>query len=159
MNKAMNKTMNPEAPMNNGLARLILSVCLALPVIGFAADALPTLTPQSQNGVTYISGGIADGGQEKMLGMRKDYNLHLTFAMKKTGEYQADVAVHIQDAKGNKVLETVSPGPLFYAKLPAGKYKISATSNDKMLSKWARIGKKGSKVLYFYWENKDTTGQ
>jgi hypothetical protein len=74
---------------------------------------VPPLTPQSQNGITYVSCGIAEGGREKMQAMRKDYNLMLTFAMKKTGAYQADVSVNIVDAKGHQVPDAMSPGPFF----------------------------------------------
>ncbi|UUZ63619.1 carboxypeptidase regulatory-like domain-containing protein [Polaromonas sp. P1-6] len=97
----------------NGLALLLLSSSLLIPSIGFSAEAAMGLTPKTEDGITYVSGGIGAGQAQAMKNMRKDYNLQLTFAEKGTGEYLADIKVNLQDAMGKKVLETVSPGPLF----------------------------------------------
>ena len=115
----------------NRLALLLLSSSLLMPGIGFSGEALMEIAPTTENGITYVSGGIGEGQAQAMMGMRKDYNLQLTFAMKGTGEYLADVKVNIQDAKGKEILETVSSGPLFYAKLPQGRYKVTAEFNGK----------------------------
>lgn len=136
----------------NGIAILLLSSSMLMPGTGFAQDAAMGATPRMQDGIAFVTGGIGENDQNALKAMRKDYNLLLTFAVKKTGAYLADVKVNIQDAKGKKILETVSTGPLFYAKLPPGKYRITVASNERTLSKTTSIGKKGARDLYFYWE-------
>jgi len=42
--------------------------------------------------------------------------------------YVADVTISVADAQGREVLRVKSDGPLFYAKLPAGRYQVSATT-------------------------------
>lgn len=136
----------------NRLALLLLSSSLLMPGIGFSGEALMEIAPTTENGITYVSGGIGEGQAQAMMGMRKDYNLQLTFAIKGTGEYLADVKVNIQDAKGKEILETVSAGPLFYAKLPHGRYKVTAEFNGKPLAKSTNIKAGSARDLYFYWE-------
>lgn len=138
----------------NKLGMLLLSSSLLFSGSCLADDTAAGMTAMTQNGISYVSGGVGEAQQQTMKAMRKDYNLLLTFAIEKSGEYLADVKVHIQDAKGKKVLETVSPGPLFYAKLPQGKYRITAESQGTPLSKSTSIGETGTRDLYFYWKAK-----
>ena len=136
----------------NRLALLLLSSILLIPGIGFSAEALWGLRPRPRMESPIVSGGIGEGQAQAMKSMRKDYNLQLTFAMKGTGEYLADIKVNIQDAKDKKVLETVSPGPLFYAKLPQGKYKVTAEFHGKPLTQSTNVKRGSARDLYFYWE-------
>ncbi len=142
----------------NRLALILLSISLLAP--GISVAAAPTsdatleseLTPGSLNGINYVSGGIGESQQKSMQEIRKDYNLLLTFATKKTGEFEADVKVNIQSSTGKTIFEMDSVGPLFYVKLPPGKYRINAELNGKSLSQSASVAKTGSKQLAFYWE-------
>jgi hypothetical protein len=59
---------------------------------------------------------------------RYGYNVQLVFA-EQTGAFLADVNLHITDAAGNTVLDTVSEGPMFLAKLPPGQYRVAAQAN------------------------------
>ena len=136
------------------LGMWLLSSSLLFSGVCLADDTVAGVTAMTQNGISYVSGGIGEAQQQALKTMRKDYNLLLTFAIEKSGEYLADVKVSIQDAKGKKILETVSPGPLFYAKLPQGKYRITAESHETPLSKSTTIKKTGARDLYFYWEAK-----
>lgn len=135
------------------LTLLLMSSSLLLPGIAFSAGAAIGLTPKTENGITYVSGGIGAGQEKAMQDMRKDYNLQLTFALKGTGDYLADLKVNIQDAMGKKVLETMSPGPLFYAKLPQGKYQVTATFHGKSLTQSTDVEKGSARDLHFYWEH------
>lgn len=136
----------------NRLMLLLLSSILLSPGIGFSDDAVTEITPMTEGNISYVGGGIGAGQAQAMKNLRKDYNLLLTFALKGSGEYLADVNVNIQDAMGKKILETVSPGPLFYAKLPQGKYKITAEYRGKSLTRSTDIKKNSlARDLYFYW--------
>lgn len=130
----------------------LLSLCLLIPQTGFSADHVTGLEPGTEQGINFVSGGIGSGQAQAMKSMRKDYNLLMTFAAKGSGEYLADIKVQIQDEKGNMVLETVSPGPLFYVQLPPNQYRVVAEYYGTTLTKTTKTSNRGKKELYFYWE-------
>jgi hypothetical protein len=123
---------------------LALAACLATPAV--AAQ------PKEQNGVTYINGGVGTDEQNAMKALRADYNLRLTFATKQTGAYRSDVQLDIADARGASVLSVANTGPMFFAKLPAGTYKISASAEGKTFKRSVKLGN-GAKEMTLHWEN------
>jgi hypothetical protein len=126
-------------------AALALAVCLTSPVV-LAAQ------PKQQNGVSYINGGVGHDEQEAMRALRADYNLQLTFATKQTGAYRSDVQLDIADAKGASVLSVANAGPMFFAKLPTGTYRISASAEGKTFKRSVKLGN-GAKEMVLHWEN------
>jgi hypothetical protein len=90
--------------------------------------------------------------QNAMRALRADYNLQLTFATKQTGAYRSDVQLDIADAKGGNVLSVANTGPLFYAKLPPGTYRISAAAEGKTFKRTVRLGN-APKEMILHWEN------
>lgn len=104
-------------------------------------------------GIAYLSGGIGD--DDPVTKMAEDYNLHMVFATQGSGEYVADVKVLIADAKGKKILEADSPGPIFYAKLPSGSYRITAEYQGKSLRKSVAVKDRRLRDLYFHWPSAD----
>lgn len=80
----------------------------------------------------------------------KEYNLHLLFAIK-SGAYLADVKVTIQNAKGHTVLDAVSDGPWFYAKLAPGKYTVKADVDGKVQARTVTVGKGKSATADMVW--------
>jgi hypothetical protein len=135
-----------QRALANAALALALAVCLAP-----AAQAAPG-QPKEQNGVTYISGGVGMDEQNAMRALRADYNLQLTFATKQTGAYRSDVQLDIADAKGGNVLSVANTGPLFYAKLPPGTYRISAAAEGKTFKRTVRLGN-APKEMILHWEN------
>ena len=108
------------------LLALIFSASSALYVGTLSAeDAPPSPLIQTQNGISFMSGGVGEGQAAAMKAAAANYSLMLTFAAP-TGEYLADVRVLIQDSKGNIILDSVSAGPMFLAQLPAGQYRLTA---------------------------------
>lgn len=106
-------------------------------------------------GIAYLSGGI--GEDDPMLKASENYNLHMVFATQGSGEYLADIKVMIEDTKGRKILQTDSPGPIFYVKLPAGNYRVTAGHQGNSLRKQITVNDRGSRDLYFHWPNDETT--
>ena len=101
--------------------------------LSFAESGLVKQT--TATGIEYIYGGIGEGPQKSMQEIRKDYNFRLTFARPHSGAYLADVKVVLENTKSHeKTIDVVSGGPLFFAKLPEGKYKVVATfgGNEQM---------------------------
>jgi hypothetical protein len=135
-----------------GLIVLILSLfILSNSAVSFSAEApaLPLLI-KDYEGITYVSGGIGLDEREALSAMAKDYNLKIVFALKE-GNYLADASVLIKDAQGKTVLDAVSDGPWFYARLPAGHYAVTATIMEKSNTGNVQIKPAGQSVLHFYW--------
>lgn len=116
---------------------------------GPAAQTAIRLTPKSENGVTYLCGGIGAAEAAQMKREAANYNLMLTFAEASTGAYMANVNVDIDDAHGKPVLHTVCDAPIMLLNLPAaGSYKITAEVNGNAVSKTvnARPGRRRASV-------------
>jgi hypothetical protein len=127
-------------------AAFALAVCVTSPATVLAAQ------PKEQNGVTYINGGVGTDEQNAMQALKADYNLRLTFATKQTGAYRSDVQLDIADAKGGSVLSVANTGPMFFAKLPPGTYRISAAAEGKTFKRSVKLGT-GAKEMTLHWEN------
>jgi hypothetical protein len=82
--------------------------------------------------------------------MERNYDLKLIFATRE-GNYLSDVNVTIVDEQGRKVLETVSEGPWFYTKLPAGKYKVTAEARGKTHQQAVQVSPQKQTQLQFHW--------
>ena len=67
----------------------------------------------------------------------------------------------VRDAQGKEIFDADSDGPLFFAKLPAGTYRIQATGMGKTIEQTARIPSTGQSRLYFVWDEsaRNTTAQ
>lgn len=106
--------------------------------------------------IPHQSSGIGD--DDPLASMTGDFNLQLVFATQGSGEYLADVGVLIADAKGHTLLDETSAGPLFFVKLPAGSYRISADVNGTPLRKSVSVSDRKRQDLYFYWPREAIEG-
>ena len=134
------------------MQRALPIAALALALAVSLAPAISVAQPKEQNGVSYINGGVGTDEQNAMRALRADYNLQLTFATKKTGAYRSDVQLDITDAKGAGVLSVANTGPMFFARLPPGTYRISAAAEGKTFKRSVRLGN-GAKEMILHWEN------
>lgn len=123
-----------------------LAAGLAVPAAQAAAE------PQQQNGINYINGGVGQDEQSAMRALRADYNLLLTFATRQSGAFRSDVQLDIMDAKGTTLLSVPNTGPMFYAKLPAGTYRISAAAEGKTFKRTVKVGN-APREMTLHWEN------
>jgi len=137
--------------MHRALANAALPFTLALAVC-LISPAVAAAQPKEQNGATYINGGVGTDEQNAMQALRADYNLRLTFATKQTGAYRSDVQLDIADTKGASVLSVANTGPMFFAKLPPGTYRISAAAEGKTFKRTVKLGN-GAKEMTLHWEN------
>jgi hypothetical protein len=135
--------------MQGAFAKTALALTLA---VCLAPAATQAAQPKEQNGVSYINGGVGTDEQNAMRALKADYNLRLTFATKQTGAYRSDVQLDIADAKGASLLSVPNTGPMFFAKLPAGTYKISAAAEGKTFKRTVKLGN-GTKEMTLHWEN------
>lgn len=123
-------------------------------VVGAAqagAIAAPQDQPTQVRNVTFVSGGVDQDSQRRMRAVSSRYNLRLVFARQGSGAFFANVPVQILDFAGNAVLNTVSPGPCFYALVPPGRYTVIATHEGRTISRTADVTGYGGVEMDYYW--------
>lgn len=132
-------------------ASILVLVC-AVVCAGFAADPsdLP-IKAKSYGGIPYVSGGVGLDEREALTHMSPHYNLKLTFAVT-SGNYLGDVDIVIRDAGGKVVLESVSEGPWFLTKLPAGKYSVTVKVMGQTQQHSVQVSARGQSQLNFFWK-------
>jgi len=108
---------------------------------------------QTSGGISYVSGGVGTESIDRLTSMSREFNLKLVFAMK-SGEFVSGVRVVIADAKGKPLLETISEGPWFFTRLPAGHYQISATLAGKEIAQKTMIEVNTLRTVDFRWDPK-----
>jgi hypothetical protein len=111
---------------------------------------------QEDQGIRYVSGGVGEDERTEIEALASQFNLRLMFAKQDSGEYLSDVQVSIREERGGTILDARSEGPLFFAQLPAGDYRVEATPSgmpDRMpQSKTVHVGSSGQTRLDFYWK-------
>jgi hypothetical protein len=132
-------------PIEAWLAPALLISLLA------ATPAFADVTPQTTNGITYVSGGVGADEEAAMQQLRPQYRLRMLFAVQGGGDYLADVPVTIADPKGRTLLEATAQGPFFYANLPAGTYRVTATSDGRAITRTVTVPETGAVEERFYW--------
>ncbi len=132
------------------------AICIALTAVAARAnDNGPPFPTKRENGFVLLHGGVGVTERDAMEQVRPRYNLQLGFALRGSGAYLAVVTVVIQDAARpeRKLLEAVSDGPWFFAKLPAGSYRTTVTHGRTAQSAMVRVtAAVPAQVMYFYWQ-------
>lgn len=82
------------------------------------------LTERRTGNIVYITGGVGHAERGALDGMRSKYNFRLSNT-EASGAFVSYTHLSLTDAKGNSVLTTDSD-PIFFAKLPNGKYTLNA---------------------------------
>jgi hypothetical protein len=116
---------------------------------GQSSEQAPALQAQQQGNITFVSGGAGDEDRSALKQVESQYNMHLLFAAK-NGNYLANVAVTLSDARGNAVLDTIAEGPIFYAHVPPGRYRLTVSNQGQSQSRDINIGNGGMRQD-FYW--------
>ena len=62
------------------------------------------------------------------------------------------VQLDIMDAKGANLVTAANAGPMFFARLPAGTYRISAAAEGKTFKRTVKVGT-APKEIVLHWEN------
>ncbi|AJZ56599.1 hypothetical protein OI25_7129 [Paraburkholderia fungorum] len=119
------------------------------------AQSLPQ--PASQNGISYITGGVGEDEVQAFRAAAPGYNLRMTFASK-TGSYLSDIDVTITSGAGRSVLSVRTEGPFLFVRLPAGRYQIGAQTRHITETRKIQVPAHGGADLRFYWEDPDRHG-
>jgi hypothetical protein len=136
-----------------GIKNKFLAYGLAAILLGsgpLTASAQNDGVVQTQGNVSYVSGGVGTESLDRLNAIIGDFNLKLVFA-RVSGEYLSNVRVVIADAKARTILETTSEGPWLLAKLPAGKYRITATVEGKEQKRQITTGAIKLTTVDFRW--------
>jgi len=134
------------------------SIALGVAASGllFAAQAgaaqLPS--PHTEGPVTYVSGGIGMDQAKAIKTAAAQYPLELEFLRqaKPKDEYLADIKVQIKNSSDKTVLDVISDGPFLLARLPAGRYSVSADNNGKWEHRKVSVAENSHKRVVFEWK-------
>lgn len=136
---------------NLALAAAFIAMIAQAPLAAAAGMSMSSLPPaQTQNGITYVTGGIGQPESTAMRDAAGNYDLMLTFA-KANGAFLSDVTVDITDQHGNQVLSLVSD-PILLVDLPQGTYKVRASFGGTPKERTVTIGR-GHDRLAYTWPN------
>ena len=131
----------------------VSGLTLALNAIGATESHLPAA--QKAGEVTYIMGGVGQTEASAIKHVARYYPLELEFLQKAKpkDEYVADVQVRIKDAHHKMVLNVTANGPFLLAKMPDGKYTVSAERGHKIEHRQIEISAKGHQRVVFEWQS------
>ena len=130
-----------------------LRILAAVPLVtagAWASAQAPLPQPETQDGTTYLNGGVGESEVQYLKSSMKDYSLALVFS-RPGGEYLANVAVTIKDAKGRTVFDVASAGPYLLVKLPPGRYAVVAASQGDAKTRSVSVGTSAKSLTGFTW--------
>lgn len=130
-----------------------LLAAAALACSAFLSPAVAQeIEQQTSNGVSYVTGGVGAEERQAMQELSPQYNLKLMFADKVTGEYRSGLSVEVRDMRGNVRLQADDTGPMLYAQLPPGRYRVTANVDGQQQQRTVTVGRQGSRSTAFYWD-------
>jgi hypothetical protein len=112
-----------------------LALASALPSTGVCKEDLPPIKVHRQAGIDYVSGGIDPLERKALKKLAERYQVQLSFAREGSDEKLAGVKVTLIDYKGDKALQTVSDGPIFFANPAPGRWIIEAELDGETFTK------------------------
>ncbi len=129
----------------------VSGLTLTLNAIGAPAGHVPAAHKMGK--VTYLTGGVGQAEADAIKHVAKYYPLELEFLLKAKpkNEYLSDVKVRIKDAHDKMVLSTTADGPFLLAKMPAGKYTVSAERDGNIEHRQIEIAAKEHRRVVFEW--------
>jgi hypothetical protein len=129
-----------------------LSIAVGAAILGAALQANAATLPQAktENGVTYINGGVGQDEAAAMKAEARHYPMSVIFSAGKDNAYLANVKLTVKDKAGKELLSTAA-GPITLVKLPAGTYALSAELRGATLHRTVHVSGKGDRQVVFHW--------
>jgi len=119
---------------------------------GAATTAVAPRQDMAPAGIAFISGGIGEAAQARLLAREKEFNLKLVFTLVE-GNYVSDVGVDVKDASGRTVISHVTEGPFFLARLPAGTYSLTAAYGGQSQARKVTVVAGHLRTEYLRWNS------
>lgn len=114
-----------------------LAATATAPAIAQDGVSLPPVL--SQDGVSYMTGGIGSDESEAFRGQSGHWPLTLQFSTR-SGQFLADVHVRVENAGHRIVLDAESTGPYMLVRLKPGQYIVYARYSDIEQKKSVMVG-------------------
>lgn len=112
------------------------------------AAAPPVQASVTPTGVSHTSGGVGEDERVLLAASAHLFNLRLVFAELDSGAYLYGVAVRIDTEQGERLLEAESEGPWFFARLPAGRYRLTVTHEGMRQSRRIDVGAQDLRLTF-----------
>ena len=138
----------PRRALLGGLSTVALLAMTSFPVR--AQDELIIVEPALAT--MYLNGGVGEGSEQYMRKIAKDWSLRMIFSERKDNEFVADVTLLVTDTHGVPYLQLNDAGPMTYAMLPAGKYRITARFKGRSETREVTLDGKTGRDVYFHWK-------
>lgn len=134
------------------LLSLLSATVLAAPPIASERD--PHLQLRSEQGITYLCGGIGESEAGNMKRAAGNYDAMLVFA-RSDGAYLADVNVEISDARGRSILNGLCDGPIMLVDVQQpGTYRVRAEFDGRTQRRSLHIGTKRPTKQVIIWSER-----
>jgi hypothetical protein len=127
-------------------------LALAMLLLAGGLQAQP-LAIREAGAARFISGGIGEEERAALAPMRAQFNLHLTFAVARSGNYLADVGVALRDAAGREVFSANAEGPWLLAQVVPGRYSLGAEYGGKIQTHPLIVRSAGRTEMFLYWDD------
>lgn len=132
------------------LATVVATSFAVMPQV-FSADDLAAPQRQQQGQVAFVSGGVGADEAQAIKSMGSSYPLEMLFVTKGTpNAYLANVKVQVTDKSGNVVLDTTTQGPFLFAKMPPGRYSVSAESEGAVKRQNIQVTGARQRVMFMW---------
>ena len=138
--------------VNSAVCGALLALSPGVILLSSTTGASAALEVMQNGPVSFVSGGVGEDERQEIQKLSPDYSLELLFATKGTpNEYLADIKVEIKDKNGKVVLDAISKGPFLLAKMPPGKYSISADNDGVVKRQTIQVaGAKPHRVVFVW---------
>ena len=121
----------------------------AQPLEPLMIDLAPTV--QQAGGIQFVSGGAGEESRAALDAMRADFTVRNVFSGP-GGEYVVAERVTVTSAAGGEAMSLSNVGPIMMAKLPPGRYTVTADYHGRTQSKTVQVGS-GLQNLAWSWPN------
>ena len=135
----------PVAKILRQPAAFVASILLCISSAGAQSSAVSEesgpsefLTPETQNGVRFVSGGVGDGERAAMERLERDYNLVVVFSAP-SGAFLSGIRFTLKDDAGERLVETETRGPILLAQLEPGRYVLDARASGRVTERRAIV--------------------
>jgi hypothetical protein len=131
----------------------VSGLILSMNAIGAPVGQVPAAHKQGE--ISYVMGGVGQPEANAIKHAARRYPLELQFVLKAKpkDEFLSAVKVRINDAHEKTVLDVTADGPYLLAKMPAGKYTISAEHDGKVENRKVEIAAREHRRVVFEWQS------